>query len=288
VNPFDLPGPDFLLFFWVFALAVLVLAALVRRRVEAGEVPRLEVVDPYLIACLRGGPEEAIKLAVLSLSERGLLTEDGGHVVKAVDGAQDKVTPEIERRVLEAVAMATATDARALLRDEQIRSATRALGHALEKQGLTPSSKQRDARMMISLCALVLVTAVAMTKVVLALQRGHHNVGILVLSCVAMALLLIKVLDKRQTLVGQRLLADLSSLFDGLRVRLHRERASGAPHENMLVAAVFGLAVGPLRADRLFASDPGGGSSGSSCGSSGGGGCGGGGCGGGGCGGCGS
>ena len=90
MNPFDLPGPQFLLFFWMFAVVVLVLAGLVRRRVEEGEVPKLAVVDPYVVACLRGGQEEAIKLAVLSLCERGLLTEDGRHGVKTVDVMDNK------------------------------------------------------------------------------------------------------------------------------------------------------------------------------------------------------
>jgi len=284
VNPFDLPGPQFLLFFWGFAWVVLALASLVRRRVEDGEVPRLEVVDPYLVACLRGGQDEAIKLAVLSLCERGLLTEGSHHDVKAADGARDKVTPEIERRVLEAAA--TMTSARDLLKNDRIRAVTWKIADALERQGLTPSPAQRNVRMLIGLGAFALLAVVAAAKVMLAIERGHHNVGFLVLSCAVLFPLLVGVLGKRQTRIGQQLLADLASLFDQLRARLYREQR-GVPHETMLAAAVFGLTVGPFWADRLFPGDAGGGSSGGSSGSSCGSSCGGG-CGGGGCGGCGS
>jgi hypothetical protein len=55
MNPFDLPGPEFLVFFAacieVLACALLILFHLSRQR--AG--PRIDPRDPYLVAYLRGG-----------------------------------------------------------------------------------------------------------------------------------------------------------------------------------------------------------------------------------------
>src|SRR5213592_3250110 len=98
MNPFDLPGREFLLFYFLFATAVIGLAALVRWRVEAGPIPRLTTVDPYLIAALRGGNVEAIKVATLSLLDRGLLTAANGMLSAPPEGAGD-VRRALERAI---------------------------------------------------------------------------------------------------------------------------------------------------------------------------------------------
>ena len=58
MNPFDLPGPEFLFFYLVFGIVILVAVVLIRRGGEtAGNTPRL--TDPYMIAYLRAGEDEA-------------------------------------------------------------------------------------------------------------------------------------------------------------------------------------------------------------------------------------
>ena len=74
LNPFNLHGPAFLAFY--IGRMVITLWALKRwLRVFEGRAgtppPRFD--DPYLIAYLRGGVEEAARVATVSLIDRGLL-----------------------------------------------------------------------------------------------------------------------------------------------------------------------------------------------------------------------
>lgn len=64
MNPFYLPGPQFLLFYTVFAAIVLGGLVFWRRRAELSPAPaRIDLSDPYLIAYLRGGEKEVLRVA---------------------------------------------------------------------------------------------------------------------------------------------------------------------------------------------------------------------------------
>ena len=64
MNPFDLPGPQFLLFYIVFAGLVITGLIFWRRRAESSaSTPRIDLSDPYLIAYLRGGEKEVRRVA---------------------------------------------------------------------------------------------------------------------------------------------------------------------------------------------------------------------------------
>ena len=76
MNPFDLRGPEFLLFYFCFSLVVIFALAILRRRAESGPAPKIDLGDPYLIAYLRGGEHEALRVAVISLVDRGMLAMD--------------------------------------------------------------------------------------------------------------------------------------------------------------------------------------------------------------------
>ena len=65
IIPIDATGPEFLRFYVVLAAAVLGGVILLRRWLESGEVPRLNHVDPYAIAYLRGGSNEVLKVSAL-------------------------------------------------------------------------------------------------------------------------------------------------------------------------------------------------------------------------------
>jgi len=78
MNPLTLPGPQFLLFYALFALGVLLLLRFGRRALENGPLPKIGTKEPYLFACLSGGPAEVIRVASVGLVDRGLLTLHGG------------------------------------------------------------------------------------------------------------------------------------------------------------------------------------------------------------------
>jgi len=95
-----LPGPQFLVFYVLFAVIVLGLLYLGRRAYEAGALPTIEVKDPYLFACLNGGPREVIRVATIGLVDRGLLQLTGSTAHPAANTASQFGQPQIEKEIL--------------------------------------------------------------------------------------------------------------------------------------------------------------------------------------------
>ena len=73
MNPFDLYGPQFLAFYAALTVATMIVVVVLRRRRELARWSSVELTDPYLIAYLRGGKNEVIRTAIISLVDRGLL-----------------------------------------------------------------------------------------------------------------------------------------------------------------------------------------------------------------------
>lgn len=291
MNPFDLTGPAFLAFYAVLSALLLLVVHALRRRAEDGEPPTLDLSNPYLIAYLRGGRTETIALALASLVDRGLLRALGDSVTVASRDSRH-VQSALERAVV-ARCGEWAKPAE-LVRDKAFLS--RECGELelrLKTLGLLPDGEAASYRRRLLLGAIMMLGGVAFTKVGVALQRGHHNVGFLVILTLLAAGIAYRVTHPFRTRRGDRVLADLRTLFSALRDRVDGIARGGATAELALVASVFGIAVLPesLFPERmmLYPKSDASSASGSSCGSSGcgGGSCGGGGCGGG-CGGCGS
>src|ERR1700730_1868033 len=99
MNPFDLSGPPFLAFYIVVAIVAVLAVKLAIDAAEGGAPPALPLGDPYQIAWLRGGTPEAARIAVLALTDRGLLTVHGDTLVNFAP-AQSFVREPIERALL--------------------------------------------------------------------------------------------------------------------------------------------------------------------------------------------
>jgi uncharacterized protein (TIGR04222 family) len=291
---FDLPGPEFLQFYWVLGAALTGVVLLVQWWVESGPVPRIKGDDPYLVAYVRGGPREAVRVAVLSLLDRQLLEVDN-KIVVAAGGAPERVQHPLEHAVL--AGAGSWSPAASVHNTRSVGEATAALGAEVRRLGLMPSKRQFAMRAALGLVAVVILWVIALHKIDLAAQRGRTNVGFLFLSPFAFLVVHGIIFFRPRTSIGTRYLRDMRRLLGG--VAEQRSVLTPGGSEVPLVAAVFGIAavrhVGAWsNADVLFRRDLGivkgsqsstGSSScgSSSCGSS----CGGGGCGGG-CGGCGS
>ncbi len=100
MSPFDLPGPEFLLFYLAVGAAGLIALKLWRNAAESGEAIRANLSDPYSIAFLRGGRNEMIRVATVSLIDRGLLKVSGSKVSAAEAGTARGVRSSLEQQVL--------------------------------------------------------------------------------------------------------------------------------------------------------------------------------------------
>jgi uncharacterized protein (TIGR04222 family) len=298
MNPFDLSGPPFLLFYAALVAAVSLAVRLGLRLLE-GEAsgtarPMALTRDPYAVAYLHGGRSQALQTALISLMDRGLLV-GGEAMLKAADAeAIRKTGHPLEQALLSAFGIYRAPDA--AFTDTGVVSALDAVGAKLEDQGLIYSQRLRTAGRLLFWLSFLSLLAVAGTKIVIALSRGRTNVLFLIFLALIAPLLLRKAAEPFRTLAGRRSLAGLKMAFADLysrrgRVKLHRPTT-----ELMMLAALFGLGALPAAArpmadavKKLKSRRESGGGCGSGCGSGsscGGSSCGGGGCGGG-CGGCG-
>src|SRR5437868_1302077 len=91
MNPLSWSGPAFLAFYAALTLAVVVFCV-IKVRVSSGKgaAPINKLTsDPYAIAYLRGSREEAIRVAIFNLVDRGILEyKDGKLRVAKGDGGE--------------------------------------------------------------------------------------------------------------------------------------------------------------------------------------------------------
>lgn len=292
MNPFDLRGPQFLLFYAVVAILTIYVAVRARRRREQEQAPaHMQIRDPYLIACLRNDREEVIRVAILSLVDRDLLNVNGNNELVATDVAgRIEARKAVEQMILGKCR--TPRKAPDLLKDGDALGAAQEYVHELERQHLLPDSSLRAARNAIFWFAALLLLGISATKIWIAISRGRTNLGFLFIMTFFAIAVLNAAVKPRLTLLGTKQLAEIRNLFESLKLRAAQIRPGGGTAEVALLTAVFGLAyldrgqhawahqIFPAPQASSGGSDSSS-SSGSSCGSSCGGGCGGG------CGGCG-
>ena len=284
--PFNLRGPEFLLFYLVFGVLVLVLARRCCNAAENGPRPRLKFDDPYRLAYLRSGAFEVLRVAAVSLIDRRLLRVDGERLTAA--GAGDASEHDVEQLVLRHFDAGRAAES--VFSQHNAANIDARYRPELEQLQLIPDEAKRVERWRRAGVLIALLLSVAASKVLVAWALGRSNVGFLIALAAVTSLLVLPLSHPRLTVVGRGFLRDVTALFEPLRRRADRIAAGGPRDEALLLAALFGIGALPASkfaiAQGLFkrgsSSGTSGGSScgsGTSCGS----GCGG----GGGCGGCG-
>jgi uncharacterized protein (TIGR04222 family) len=289
MNPFDMPGPQFLGFYLVLGTALLAGLVWLRRSGEPDPSMPVSLTDPYQIAYLRGGANEVLRLATAGLIDRGLLAVNENRVRVANEALAKWVNHPVDRAVL--AAFQTEREAASLFKNTALRSeCDRAYAPVLAGLGVMLDGQVLRRMRFCSYAILGILWLTAGIKIEVAWQGGHSNIGYLGLLMVAFTWVTFWMSEVRRTRRGDLFLQHMSTLLsDSLQTQ-----SSGAPrvggNELMILAAVFGLTALPAtafpQAKMLFARAV---KSGSTCGSTwshscGHGGCGGG---GGGCGGCG-
>jgi uncharacterized protein (TIGR04222 family) len=300
VNPFDWRGPEFLVFYLILSACVVASLELVRRALESAAPVKMDLADPYLVAYLRGGENEVLRVAVVSLIDRGLLIANGNTITRAPDVVSNSVRRAIDKALLQK--FATSRDATSIFDDTGLKIACQEYESTLKRNGLLPDDSVQTARAFRFFLAAFILILVGGVKLFLAVQRGRTNVGILIILIIVATIVAAKIAFPRLTASGRAMLDDIQRLYADLKSRAAFIRPGGATIEAAMLAATFGIsslegahfaytrtlfprAANPKKTSSWTTSCSSGcgTSSASSCGSS----CGGGGCGGG-CGGCGS
>lgn len=235
MNPFDLRGPEFLLFYSVLGVAVVAFAWFCRRSGMSIEVAAKELADPYEIACLRGGPDEAIRVATCALIDRGLLRVEGLRVSAERPDAAYLVAKPIEKALMKECSKARDVDE--VMKAVPVAAAASELEEKLVRRGLLASKRG----LVIAFGGSLLMAGVAGTKIVIALGRGRTNVTYLLLLAILFSIVLLWMARNRRTFRGLRALHDLRTLLRGSRSVAYT--ASRHSPDLDLLTAVFGLAA---------------------------------------------
>jgi uncharacterized protein (TIGR04222 family) len=269
----------------------LLLRFLILRREKAGAPARWDYTDPYKIAYLRAGISEALRVAVFSLIDRGLLKATLDEV-EAEPQAGNLVKRPIEKMVVEF--FGSPREVKEIFSDPVIQWVGEDYKQALKREGLFADSSTYAQRMPLTLTAICLIIGVSLTKIIIAIVRSRYNINFLIILSVVSAVWVLATWRRQRTGAGDEILHQMTLRFRSLKLRAASLRPGGITNEAAFLAAVFGLSrlsedqfpyvrvLFPKAASSSSTYTGGCGSSG--CGSSG---CGGGGCGGG-CGGCGS
>jgi uncharacterized protein (TIGR04222 family) len=279
--PFDMRGPEFLVFYLCIGAIVITAEALLRHAGESPDTPKVNLSDPYLIAFLRGGKNEALRVVTMALVDRNLLAT-AGTKIESTEAAWGKARSELEQKIVRH--FTPSAEASTLFKMKEADPEMARYQEELTRLGLLPDEDVKQVRLLRMWIALLVVLGIAVTKIIVALSTGHRNIGFLCILAVLFTVAIVLISQARLTRAGKSMIRDLRTLCGGLKARSSELQGGTNPAEFALMAAVFGMATVP-DAKKLF---PQAGSSGcgSSCGSSGGD-SGGSSCGGGGCGGCG-
>jgi uncharacterized protein (TIGR04222 family) len=240
MNPFDLRGPEFLLFYFCFSLTVIIAMVAFRRLAESGDAPRIDLSDPYLIAYLRGGREEAWRVSVISLVDRGMLVMDGRLVRRADNVVYDMVGRPIERAVLEKFRVPG--KAVAVLESRNLTQVFQFYQDSLERLGLLPDAAVFNARLMRFLPGLAALVVVGVIKIQIG-RSLERPVGFLFMMMIVAIVIAAVTSFPRLTARGKAILEDVTNLYSGLRTQVNSFRPGSASAELTMFAAVFGVAA---------------------------------------------
>jgi len=293
-NPFDLRGQEFLIFYIILGTVVNLLLRYLILWKERQEAPtHWDATDPYKIAYLRAGINEALRTALFSLIDRGLL-KAADVKIQAESKAKDLAKRDIEKAIVKF--FEKPKEVQYLFSDTTASGVGEVYKQQLSSEGLIANSKVLNSRKPMVFTALLFLIGISAAKIVIAIMRARYNILFLIILTFFFGIWSIATWQIQKTGSSDEVLSQLKSRFNMAKKNAARLRPGGMTSDAAFLVAIFGLTVLPKDyfpyVKRLFpqaystigGTSYGGGCGTAGCGSSG---CSGGGCGGGGCGGCG-
>lgn len=240
-NPFNFAGPQFLLFYAVLSVVVLAVVRNLRRKRERETVADRrallseKMTDPYLIAYLRGGREEALRVAMVSLIDRGYLKVVDGQV-QSTGREQSELRKPFEKKMVQFFAKQQTAQQVFQWSFPELDEYEKMLAH----RRLLPDLAIRSMRGTVWIMAASLLVSVAAIKVFIGISRDRP-VSFLIVMALIVQVILYKVLHPRMTELGFWFLGETRNLFESLKLRSSQIRPGGSTAELALLTAVFGV-----------------------------------------------
>ena len=238
------------------------------QREESVDTPSpLKMSDPYLIAYLRAGRNEALRVATVSLLDRSLLVPSRQTVRTSNSAAVRLVQRPIEKAILKFYE--NSAEGHKIFKDKSALAACDDYAKSLKAEKMLAVSETFMRRLLPAAIVLVTLLWLTWTRVTMAFAAGRHNVGFLTVVTVVLIVVTLYFWFRRRTAHGDAMVADLQKLFSRLKTRAKALRPGGESNEVALLAAVFGLSALPAKNFPFLAQlYPANSSSGSGCGSS--------------------
>jgi uncharacterized protein (TIGR04222 family) len=246
--------------------------------------------DPYLIAYLRGGSAEAVRLCIFSLIDRGLLKIELDLIKTTSNLEKGFARRDLEAHIL--LMCNLSCEASKIIDLVKSSAPCEKIKSDLISMGLFYGSVDKVKKRKYQVFGATLLLSTTIYKITLALQRGKSNVQFLIIISAAALFALAHFTSRERNGFGDENLKSLKNLFESLKNRARELLPNQRSNEATLVAAIYGLNIlAPEKFSYLKKIFPQsqknnnssnsscgsscGSSSGSSCGSSCGGGCGG-------------
>lgn len=168
-----------------------------RNAAESGEAIRANLSDPYSIAFLRGGKNEMLRIATISLIDRRILKVAGSNVSTVAINAANGVRSPLEQQVL--VYFAAPKTAPSIFSTRTFDAIAGQYERDLAQIGALPDASIKSARMGRLALALLLLWSIAFVKIAVAMARGRSNIQFLIILAVVFAVLAYKAANPRTT-----------------------------------------------------------------------------------------
>lgn len=245
--PFNLPGPTFLgLFFFLALFLMFVNLILLHKRQSscATDHARTFFNAPFLLAYLAQGKNHCLAVCAFNLIDRGILASTGEHLIAASTRSSQQLSHPLERALI-SYASPGPVDLFKADKNARVKAALTEIENNLLSLGLIYRQKLFAPSKLI---CIFLLLGVGLTKIAVALEHGHHNIGLLIVLMVIFTLVYLFSQGPRLTASGKKTLQTLHGLMAQLHARTAELQPGGFTQEATLVAALFGLAALPAQA----------------------------------------
>ncbi len=246
MNIFQLSSSGFLMVYVVMGVVLILGLRTWLQREESLDTPSaLKMSDPYFIAYLRAGRNEALRVATVSLLDRSLLVQSG----ETLRTANSKVVRLVQRPIEKAILKfyEKSAEGHRIFKDASAIAACDEYATALQNEKMLADRETFIRRFLPT--AIVLATMLWLTwmRVGMAFSAGRRNVGFLVVVTVVLVGITLYFWFRRRTAQGDAMVADLQKLFLRLKTRAKALRPGGESNEVALLAGVFGLSALPAK-----------------------------------------
>ena len=176
MNPFDLKGPQFLLFYIGLIVALMLLRVLIRTISQSTGLLSIvrKVRDPYKIAYIRSGSTGAIRLAVADMLASGMLKKDEGEIECGEETAEHPLQRSIQAHFMKGLPLAGLYEQSAIVKE------ARKLEPELVEHGFLLGESRRNLGRLVDASVLFFLVSFALVRIAQALLAGRTKLLFLI------------------------------------------------------------------------------------------------------------